>query len=156
MTAAPPRPHRSRRASSARAAAVAALLLGSLMILAGCGTGTSTAAPTTAAPSAASLSAAPSASDSTAPSDASGAPIPDSPVAGIVVDITSAGLNQVTGFTLRTNTGETIQFMIGTLENGDEFPPGHLKEHQAAASPVLVFFREANGQLVVYRIEDAG
>jgi hypothetical protein len=122
------------------------------MALAGCGSGTPTAAPATAAP----VSAAPSAADSAAPSDASGAPVPDSPAAGIVVDITSAGLSQVTGFTLRTNSGETIQFMIGTLENGDEFPPGHLKEHQAAASPVLVFFREANGQLVVYRIEDAG
>ena len=151
MTAEIRPPLRSCRASVARAA-VAALLLISAMALAGCGSGTPTAAPATAAP----VSAAPSAADSAAPSDASGAPVPDSPAAGIVVDITSAGLSQVTGFTLRTNSGETIQFMIGTLENGDEFPPGHLKEHQAAASPVLVFFREANGQLVVYRIEDAG
>ena len=146
---------RLRRSSVARAT-VAALLLISTLALAGCGSGTPTAAPATAAPTIAPASSAPTAGDSTAPSDASGAPVPDSPVAGIVFDVTSAGLSQVTGFTLRTNNGETIQFMIGTLENGDEFPPGHLKEHQAAASPVLVFFREANGQLVVYRIEDAG
>ena len=146
---------RLRRSSVARAT-VAALLLISTLALAGCGSGTPTAAPATAAPTIAPASPAPTAGDSTAPSDVSGAPVPDSPVAGIVVDVTSAGLSQVTGFTLRTNNGETIQFMIGTLENGDEFPPGHLKEHQAAASPVLVFFREANGQLVVYRIEDAG
>ena len=146
---------RLRRSSVARAT-VAALLLISTLALAGCGSGTPTPAPATAAPTIAPASPAPTAGDSTAPSDVSGAPVPDSPVAGIVVDVTSAGLSQVTGFTLRTNSGETIQFMIGTLENGDEFPPGHLKEHQAAASPVLVFFREANGQLVVYRIEDAG
>ena len=47
-------------------------------------------------------------------------------------------------------------FALGTLENGDEFPPGHLKEHQITATPILVFFRESNGQLVVFRIEDAG
>ena len=46
--------------------------------------------------------------------------------------VESAGLDQVKGFTLRTNDGETIAFMLGPLENGDEFPPGHLKEHQAA------------------------
>ena len=59
------------------------------------------------------------------------------------------GLDQVKGFTLRTNDGETITFTLGPLENGDEFPPGHLKEHQTPAAPVLVFFRQENGQLVV-------
>jgi hypothetical protein len=105
----------------------------------------------------------PSAVASEAPSD-SGAEssetpavvIPTSPVAGIVIAVDSAGLDQVKGFTLRTNDGSSVVFTLGTLENGDEFPPGHLKEHQAAASPVLVFFRQENGQLVVFRIEDAG
>ncbi len=46
--------------------------------------------------------------------------------------------------------------MIGTLENGDEFPPGHLAEHLAAAAPILVYFRVQDGKLVVYRLEDAG
>jgi len=82
--------------------------------------------------------------------------VPDSPIAGIAVSIDSAGLDQVSGFRLRTNDGETIEFTMGALENGDEFPPGHLKEHQATSTPILVFFRPENGQLVVYRIEDAG
>ena len=82
--------------------------------------------------------------------------VPDSPVAGIVSDIDSAGLTDVRGFTLRSSSGDTLEFVIGTLENGDEFPPGHLVEHQAAAAPILVFFREENGQLVVFRLEDAG
>ena len=82
--------------------------------------------------------------------------VPDSPVAGIVLTVDSSGLNDVRGFTLRSNSGETLTFVIGTLENGDEFPPGHLTEHMAAASPILVFFREENDELVVFRIEDAG
>ena len=114
----------------------------------------SQAAPATAASS-------PAPTDTSGPSDSgagdSGSPaIPDSPVAGVVTAVDSTGLTQVTGFTLLTNEGETIHFTIGQLENGDEFPPGHLKEHQATAAPVLVFFRQENGQLMVFRIEDAG
>ena len=82
--------------------------------------------------------------------------VPDSPVAGIVLSVDSSGLTDVRGFALRSNSGETLAFVIGQLENGDEFPPGHLAEHQAAASPILVFSREENDQLVVFRIEDAG
>jgi hypothetical protein len=73
-----------------------------------------------------------------------------------VIGVVSAGLDQVRGFTIRANDGSTIEFALGQLENGDEFPPGHLKEHQATASPILVFFRIENGRLVAYRIEDAG
>jgi hypothetical protein len=125
-------------------------LLALAVIAAACGTA-ATPAPT-AAPS---DTAAPT--DSAGPAGSGSAPLPDSPVAGIVTAVESAGLDQVKGFTLRTNDGETITFVLGPLENGDEFPPGHLKEHQAAGAPVLVFFRpEASGKLVVYRIEDAG
>ena len=81
---------------------------------------------------------------------------PESPVAGVVTAVDSQGLDDVRGFTLRSSAGDELVFKIGELENGDEFPPGHLTEHLAAASPVLVFFREENGELVVYRIEDAG
>lgn len=136
-----------------------ALALAVALTIAGCGAGSST--PTAGVPSAS--AGAPSASDTAAPSDSatgSGEPsepvVPDSPVAGIVVGVDSAGLGQVRGFTLRTNDGETIAFTLGTLENATDFPPGHLKEHQATASPVLVFFNAVNNQLVVYRIEDAG
>lgn len=87
---------------------------------------------------------------------ASATPAPESPVAGVVIAVDSGGLNDVRGFTLRSSVGDDLVFTLGELENGDEFPPGHLAEHLAAASPVLVFFRNENGQLVVYRIEDAG
>jgi hypothetical protein len=135
--------------------AFAALLVITLAV-AGCGASSATPSPVVATPTVAA-----SPSDSPAPSDSasdepSGPIVPESPVAGIVVAVDSVGLDQVKGFTLRTNDGETIDFTLGTLENGTEFPPGHLKEHQTTASPVLVFFREENGALVVYRIEDAG
>lgn len=87
---------------------------------------------------------------------ASAVVVPDSPVAGVVTAVESRGLNDVRGFTLRSNAGETLVFVMGDLENADDFPPGHLVEHQAAAAPVLVFFRAENGSLVAYRIEDAG
>jgi hypothetical protein len=78
-----------------------------------------------------------------------------SPVTGVVVKIDSQGLTKVRGFTLRTDSGEEIPFTIGMLENGAEFPPGHLAEHMSTSSPVRVSFRDEAGTLVVYRIEDA-
>jgi hypothetical protein len=80
---------------------------------------------------------------------------PASPVTGVLVKIDSQGLTKVRGFTLRTDAGTEIPFTIGTLENGAEFPPGHLAEHMSTSSPVRVFFRDEGGTLVVYRIEDA-
>ncbi len=82
--------------------------------------------------------------------------VPESPIAGVVISVDSQGLDKVHGFKLRAIGGEELTFVIGTLENGDEFPPGHLAEHMAAAAPVLVYFRVENGELVVYRLEDAG
>jgi hypothetical protein len=79
-----------------------------------------------------------------------------SPLTGVLVKIDSQGLTKVRGFTVRTDAGAEIPFTIGTLENGAEFPPGHLAEHMATSSPVRVFFRDEGGTLVVYRIEDAG
>lgn len=74
---------------------------------------------------------------------------------GIAVKIDATGLTNVAGFTLRTNSGQEIQFKLGTLENATQFAPGHLGEHVATASPVRVFFRATGGDLVVYRLEDA-
>lgn len=81
--------------------------------------------------------------------------VPESPLAGVVTSVDAVALDQVHGFTMTSAAGQELTFVIGTLENGDEFPPGHLKEHMAAATPILVYFRPTNGALVVYRIEDA-
>ncbi len=76
-------------------------------------------------------------------------------VVGVIVGVQSEGLDSVRGFTLRTNAGESVPFTIGTLENGAQFPPGHLGEHQATAQPVRVWYRTEGDTRVAIRIEDA-
>jgi hypothetical protein len=83
-------------------------------------------------------------------------PAPKSPVAGVITSIDSQGVDKVKGFTLRTRSGVDLTFVIGQLDNGVEFPPGHLAEHQASLEPVLVYFKAEGGKLVVYHLEDAG
>jgi hypothetical protein len=78
-----------------------------------------------------------------------------SPVVGLLTDIDSEGLTRVTGFRLRTDDGTELQFRLGILDNGVEFPPGHLAEHMATTTKVRVFFRDEGGERVVYRLEDA-
>jgi len=86
----------------------------------------------------------------------SGSPVtPPSPVEGLLVRLDSEGLTKVEGFRLRTAAGAELDFRIGVLENGAQFPPGHLAEHMATSSRVRVFFRDAGGERVVYRLEDA-
>jgi len=92
---------------------------------------------------------------SAAPSAVSTPAVPPSPVTGVLLGVTAEGLADVKGFRLRTGDGQEIDFEIGTLENGVEFPPGHLAEHLASSSPVRVFFRPEGDRLVAYRIEDA-
>jgi hypothetical protein len=84
---------------------------------------------------------------------------PESPqgdqAVGIVTSIDSEGLTAVRGFTLRSQDGLEQVYVIGTLENGDEFPPGHLAEHQALATPIRVWYRTEDGDRVAFRLEDA-
>jgi hypothetical protein len=81
---------------------------------------------------------------------------PGSPVEGIVIRVESSGLTDVQGFALRTNDGQTLEFRLGPLENGAQFPPGHLAEHQANSAPVRVFFRLEGADRVAFWIQDAG
>ncbi len=74
---------------------------------------------------------------------------------GVIVGVESEGLDRVRGFTLRTDGGETLEFAIGTLEQGAEFPPGHLVEHQATAQPVRVTYVVEGDARRAVRIEDA-
>jgi ABC-type proline/glycine betaine transport system substrate-binding protein len=130
-----------------RGALALTLLLTLALALAACSGAAATPSPFVATPVPA----------SSAGPDASPTPeIPGSPIAGVVTSIDSTGLDQVHGFTLQSMNGSTFTFVIGTLENGADFAPGHLTEHMAAAAPVLVYFRVVDGKLVVYRLEDAG
>jgi len=85
---------------------------------------------------------------------------PDAPpnaeqLVGVIIGVQAQGLTDVQGFTLRTADGATVAFTIGALENGDEFPPGHLVEHQATAQQVRVWYRAVGGAKVAIRLEDA-
>jgi hypothetical protein len=84
-----------------------------------------------------------------------GAPANATAAVGVIVGVQSQGLDKVTGFTLRTTDRGSLVFVIGDLENGTEFPPGHLVEHQATAQPVRVWYRTENGAKVAIRLEDA-
>jgi hypothetical protein len=114
--------------------------------------------PTPGALAAASInvpeSATPSGSDVASPDGSPGMSPVTSPVTGVLTHIDSAGLSKVTGFTMRLDDGREVTFRIGVLENGDQFPPGHLAEHLATSAPVRVYFRSEGGDLVAYRLED--
>jgi hypothetical protein len=73
---------------------------------------------------------------------------------GLVVAVDASGLTDVRGFTLRTADGRTVDFRIGVLENGAEFPPGHLLEHKATGVRIVVTYRQENGELVAVRLDD--
>ena len=81
--------------------------------------------------------------------------VPRETETGIVIAVDSSGLTNVRGFSIRTNEGLTLVFRIGVLENGAQFPPGHLLEHAATGVKVVVTYRRENGDLVAIRIEDA-
>jgi hypothetical protein len=76
-------------------------------------------------------------------------------VVGVVTHVDTQGLGAVSAMTLRTTDGQTIDFVIGRLENEGEFPVGHLATHQATGTPVRVWYRMEGSQRVAYRIEDA-
>ena len=84
-----------------------------------------------------------------------GAPADATPVDGVIVAVRSEGLDKVSGFDLRTTDQGTLAFTLGDLENGAQFPPGHLVEHQATAQPVRVWYRSEGSDKVAVRLEDA-
>jgi hypothetical protein len=74
---------------------------------------------------------------------------------GVITHLETKSLGAVTSMTLRTTEGQTIDFVIGRLENEVEFPLGHLATHQATGQPVRVWYRMEGSQRVAFRIEDA-
>lgn len=77
---------------------------------------------------------------------------PDS-VTGIITEIESEGLNEVSSFKLKD--GDDI-YEIRIDEDADyAFPLGHLEEHRIGALPVRVELDERNGSLYAQTIEDA-
>ena len=124
-----------------------AAILASAVILVACGTG---GAPSSSSSGPSGVAPLPSDPSTLEPVGVA------SPVTGVVVAIEASGLEDVTGFTLRSDAGVTVGLRIaGPLENAAEFPLGHLGSHMASAEPVRVYFRRVGGALIVQRIEDA-
>jgi hypothetical protein len=73
---------------------------------------------------------------------------------GVVVAVDSSSLTDVRSFTIREPGGQTRRFAVGALQNATEFPPGHLVEHIASGVPVVVTWRDEDGQATAIRIVD--
>lgn len=73
---------------------------------------------------------------------------------GVVVAVDARSLTDVQSFTLRMAGGETLEFRLSRLQNGAEFPPGHLTEHIASGGPVVVTYADQDGVLYAIRLAD--
>jgi hypothetical protein len=75
---------------------------------------------------------------------------------GIVLSVQGSSPGVVDGFVLRTSDGQVITFStVKTQFDRTGFPPQHLREHQALATPVLVTYRTESGVNDVIKLEDA-
>lgn len=72
---------------------------------------------------------------------------------GVVTDVTSTGLDEVSSFELRSE-GETYTIQIDE-ERDYGFPVGHLNAHRTSGEPVIVETTRRDGELVALSIEDA-
>lgn len=81
---------------------------------------------------------------------------PRSAVTGVVIAADGPSAAQVDRFTVRTDDGEVIEFVVGTLEmtNGGLLAP-HLREHLVSGEPITVDYRLEDGQNVAIRYVDA-
>jgi hypothetical protein len=73
-------------------------------------------------------------------------------VTGVVVDVESTGLNEVTSFELRADDATTTIYIDEDVEYG--FPLGHLNAHMTSAEPVRVETDDRDGRLYAQSIED--
>jgi hypothetical protein len=74
---------------------------------------------------------------------------------GVVVGVDARSLDDVRSFDLRTSGGTVVTFDLADLANGVAFPPGHLSEHMATATPILVWYRVEDGRNQALWLEDA-
>jgi len=80
---------------------------------------------------------------------------PGKAAAGIVIAV-EAPAGEVTGFTLRTEQGETMRFDIGELEaDGAAFAASHLVDHAVTLQPIAVGYRTQDGRNTAHRLVDA-
>lgn len=68
--------------------------------------------------------------------DAASPPQGATTIEGVVIEVESSGLNEVTSFDLRHEGEETTVYIIEDHDYG--FPLGHLSEHLSSGDPVIV------------------
>ncbi len=92
--------------------------------------------------------------DAQAPREAAATP-QDGPTTleGVVINVESSGLNEVTSFDLRHDDEETTVYIIEDHDYG--FPLGHLNEHLSSGDPVIVTGEVRDGRVYAESIEDA-
>jgi hypothetical protein len=74
----------------------------------------------------------------------------------VVISVDGPSAAQVDRFNLRTNEGEVMQFIVGTLEVYDGgLPAPHLREHLVSGEAIDVLYRQQNGQNVAVKYTDA-
>lgn len=142
------------------AGAAVALALGLALVLGACrvppgGTPSPSVVPTPRATPTLTPTLNPAPTPSPSPATPSASAALESPVVGVILDLDIAGLADIRGFTFRTDAGQTVEFVLGELDNADVFPPSHLPEHMAAGDPLRVSFRMEDGRPVAYHIEHA-
>jgi hypothetical protein len=89
------------------------------------------------------------------PSGPADGPPGTTPIEGVIVGVDQEGVLSISSFELRTADGSIRRFGLAELENGAEFPPGHLVEHSVTAEPVRVWYREEPEVDQAIRLEDA-
>jgi hypothetical protein len=70
---------------------------------------------------------------------------------GLVVEIQTASILQISSFTLRTDDGTLVEIVV---EGDVGMTASHLREHMALADPVTVTVRYTDGLTIATRIED--
>lgn len=75
---------------------------------------------------------------------------------GVVVEVDTRSLTDVSTFTIRTQEGTSMTFAVGALElDAGGFPASHLAQHMLTAQPIAIAFRDDTPYPVAYRLVDA-
>jgi hypothetical protein len=75
---------------------------------------------------------------------------------GLVIAANGPDAASVTTFTLQTNDGQKLDFVVGTLDVSDGgLPAPHLREHMAGSTPTTVWYHVQDGKNVATKYTDA-
>jgi hypothetical protein len=75
---------------------------------------------------------------------------------GVVIQVTGTSPSAISSFLLHTADNQVLTFMVGPVTfDQKSFPPEHLREHQALASPVVVTYEVQDGKNVALKLADA-